>query len=46
MNIAASDEISLDRSIPDVRMQECQYWNYPANLPKVNEWGLEHEKGQ
>jgi hypothetical protein len=31
----ASEEISLDRSVPDVRMDECKFWNYPNNLPKV-----------
>jgi hypothetical protein len=31
----ASEEISLDRSVPDVRMEECKFWNYPNNLPKV-----------
>jgi len=35
MNMMASDGISFDRSVPDIRMQECQYWNYPSNLPKV-----------
>ena len=35
MNIVASNEISLDRSIPDTRLQECKYWHYPTDLPKV-----------
>ncbi len=35
MNMIASEEISLDRSVPDVRMDECKFWNYPNNLPKV-----------
>lgn len=36
MNLVASEEISLDRTVPDVRMEECQFWNYPSNLPKVS----------
>ena len=35
MNMVASNEISLDRSLPDTRMPECKDWHYPAELPKV-----------
>ena len=33
--MVASNEISLDRSLPDTRMPECKDWHYPAELPKV-----------
>ena len=36
MNMVASNEISLDRSLPDTRMPECKDWHYPAELPKVD----------
>ena len=36
MNMVASNEISLDRSLPDTRMSECKDWHYPAELPKVD----------
>lgn len=32
MNMAVSDAISLERTIPDTRMEECKYWNYPKNM--------------
>ena len=35
MNMVASNEISLDRSLPDTRMSECKDWHYPSELPKV-----------
>ncbi|VDP00344.1 unnamed protein product [Soboliphyme baturini] len=35
-NVAASDKISLDRSIPDTRHAECKYWHYPENLPRTS----------
>ena len=35
MNMVASNEISMDRSLPDTRMPECKDWHYPAELPKV-----------
>ena len=34
-NRMISDEISLNRTIQDLREEECQYWNYPAALPNV-----------
>ena len=35
MNMVASNEISMDRSLPDTRMSECKDWHYPVELPKV-----------
>ncbi|KAM6972779.1 N-acetylgalactosaminyltransferase 7 [Aplochiton taeniatus] len=31
-NIVASDMISLDRTISDLRHEECKYWHYAENL--------------
>ncbi|XP_072113754.1 N-acetylgalactosaminyltransferase 7 isoform X1 [Mobula birostris] len=31
-NMVASDQISLDRSINDLRHEECKYWNYDERL--------------
>src|SRR5262245_9247024 len=36
MNVVASDKISLDRSIPDVRSEQCQRLKYDAQLPTVS----------
>ncbi|VDK86579.1 unnamed protein product, partial [Onchocerca ochengi] len=33
MNLVASDMISLDRSVPDHRHEQCREINYPDNLP-------------
>ncbi|KAM3722910.1 putative N-acetylgalactosaminyltransferase [Dirofilaria immitis] len=33
MNLAASDMISLDRSVPDYRHEQCRKIIYPDNLP-------------
>lgn len=36
MNVAASDRISLDRSIPDSRPLECAKVKYDKDLPKAS----------
>lgn len=45
MNIACSDEISLDRTIYDTRLEECKHWNYPENLPKTSVIIVFHNEG-
>ncbi|XP_046388177.1 N-acetylgalactosaminyltransferase 7 [Ischnura elegans] len=45
MNMVCSDEISLDRSIPDTRMPECKHWNYPEDLPRVSVIVVFHNEG-
>ncbi|XP_058790849.1 N-acetylgalactosaminyltransferase 7 [Phymastichus coffea] len=45
MNIVCSDEISLDRNIPDVRPQECKHWQYPEDLPKTSVIIVFHNEG-
>ena len=34
-NLAVSDQIAMDRAIPDTRPAECKRWKYPLNLPKT-----------
>lgn len=45
MNIACSDEISLDRSIPDTRLPECKHWDYPSDLPSTTVIIVFHNEG-
>lgn len=45
MNIACSDEISLDRSVRDTRLDECKHWNYPKDLPKTSVIIVFHNEG-
>ncbi|XP_038073737.1 N-acetylgalactosaminyltransferase 7-like [Patiria miniata] len=35
-NVVLSDEISLDRAVPDIRDPECKYWHYPEKLPNAS----------
>lgn len=46
MNMVASDEISLDRSVPDTRMEECKDWHYPQELPKASVVIVFHNEGR
>lgn len=45
MNIKCSNEISLNRSIPDLRLEECKHWNYPEDLPKTSVVLVFHNEG-
>ncbi|XP_043499793.1 N-acetylgalactosaminyltransferase 7 isoform X2 [Polistes fuscatus] len=45
MNMVCSDEISLDRSIPDTRPPECKHWNYPVDLPRTSVIIVFHNEG-
>lgn len=46
MNIAASDRIPMDRSIPDIRLDECQHWNYgEEKLPHASVVIVFHNEG-
>ena len=44
-NTVASDKISLNRTIPDVRMEECKYWHYPEDLPTASVIIAFHNEG-
>ncbi|KAF4517123.1 hypothetical protein B566_EDAN008882 [Ephemera danica] len=45
MNMVCSDEIAMDRTIPDLRMSECQHWNYPEDLPRASVVIVFHNEG-
>lgn len=45
MNVACSDEISLDRTILDTRLEECKHWKYPTNLPTTSVIIVFHNEG-
>ncbi|KHJ82260.1 hypothetical protein OESDEN_18048 [Oesophagostomum dentatum] len=44
-NTYVSDMISLNRTIPDIRMEECKHWNYPETLPTVSVVIVFHNEG-
>jgi|ERR1719319_1045343 len=44
-NQLVSDEISYDRAIPDTRIDECRYWDYPCDLPKASVILVLHNEG-
>ncbi|VDN06396.1 unnamed protein product [Thelazia callipaeda] len=44
-NTYVSDMISLNRSVPDVRINECKYWHYPEDLPTVSVIIAFHNEG-
>lgn len=44
-NQLVSDEISLDRSVPDMRDSECKYWDYPDVLPTASVVFIFHNEG-
>lgn len=44
-NLAVSDKIAMDRSIPDTRPEECRRWKYPMNLPKTSVVIVFHNEG-
>lgn len=46
MNMVASDEIGLDRGLPDTRMKECKDWHYPTELPKASVVIVFHNEGR
>ncbi|VDM27308.1 unnamed protein product [Toxocara canis] len=44
-NTYVSEMISLNRSVPDVRMEECKYWHYPEDLPTASVVIVFHNEG-
>uniref|UniRef100_A0A0N4Z4I9 Polypeptide N-acetylgalactosaminyltransferase n=1 Tax=Parastrongyloides trichosuri TaxID=131310 RepID=A0A0N4Z4I9_PARTI len=44
-NTHVSDMISMERTIPDIRMKECQHWNYPEDLPTASVIIAFHNEG-
>lgn len=45
MNVVASDHISPNRSVPDMRLDECKYWDYPEDLPTTSVVVVFHNEG-
>merc|ERR550519_2172988 len=44
-NQLTSDEISLNRTVPDTREDECRYWDYPTDLPSASVILVFHNEG-
>uniref|UniRef100_UPI00358F62C3 N-acetylgalactosaminyltransferase 7-like isoform X1 n=2 Tax=Myxine glutinosa TaxID=7769 RepID=UPI00358F62C3 len=44
-NMVASDLVSLDRSIGDIRHEQCKYWHYDENLPTASIIIVFHNEG-
>ena len=44
-NQLVSDKISLNRTVPDTREEECKYWDYPTNLPTASIILVFHNEG-
>ncbi|TKR70554.1 hypothetical protein L596_022565 [Steinernema carpocapsae] len=44
-NTHVSDMISMNRTVPDVRMEECKYWHYPEELPTASVVIVFHNEG-
>ncbi|KAJ8688396.1 hypothetical protein QAD02_024191 [Eretmocerus hayati] len=45
MNILCSDDIAMDRNVPDTRPDECKHWKYSENLPKASVIIVFHNEG-
>ncbi|XP_054758573.2 N-acetylgalactosaminyltransferase 7-like [Lytechinus pictus] len=44
-NMVISDRIALDRTVNDIRQDECRYWHYPTNLPNTSVVVVFHNEG-
>ena len=44
-NQLVSDELSLNRTVPDQREEECRYWDYPTSLPTASVILVFHNEG-
>lgn len=44
-NMVVSDKISMTRTIPDTRLDECRYWQYPEKLPTASVILVFHNEG-
>ena len=44
-NQLVSDEISLNRTVPDTREEECRHWDYPTTLPTASVILVFHNEG-
>ncbi|XP_076464804.1 N-acetylgalactosaminyltransferase 7-like [Babylonia areolata] len=44
-NMVNSDKIAMNRTIPDTRLEECKYWQYPEDLPTASVILVFHNEG-
>ena len=44
-NQLVSDEISLNRSVPELREEECKWWDYPTDMPTASVILVFHNEG-
>ncbi|KAK7105098.1 N-acetylgalactosaminyltransferase 7-like [Littorina saxatilis] len=44
-NMVNSDKIAMNRTIPDTRLDECKYWNYPDKQPTASVILVFHNEG-
>ena len=44
-NQLVSDEISLNRSVPELREEECKWWDYPTEMPTASVILVFHNEG-
>ncbi len=40
-----SKMVSLNRTVPDTREEECKWWDYPTDLPKASVVLVFHNEG-
>ncbi|XP_071524231.1 N-acetylgalactosaminyltransferase 7 isoform X4 [Panulirus ornatus] len=45
INMVVSDELAMDRAIPDTRHPECRHWEYPEELPTTTVVIVFHNEG-
>lgn len=44
-NMVNSDKVPMNRTIPDTRLEECKYWNYPDDQPTASVILVFHNEG-
>ena len=44
-NQLVSDEISLNRTVPELREEECKWWDYPTDMPTASVILVFHNEG-
>ncbi|XP_005105766.2 N-acetylgalactosaminyltransferase 7 [Aplysia californica] len=44
-NMVASDQVAMDRVVPDTRLPECKFWKYPEDQPQASVILVFHNEG-